>query len=267
VKFLHLTDLHITTPGHMLFGQCPNDVVRRAVDIINREHGDAELCVVTGDITHNGTAAEYAVAAEILGALQIPLHMTVGNHDSREAARAGLPGLVWHPDGFAQGVVETSIGPFLILDTKIEGTHGGAFCDARAAWLRARLGAYAGQAVRVFMHHAPMSLGLPAMDTIAMNADGEARLAEAFRAHGAVQHIFFGHFHRPVSGVWQGIPISSHRSMMLQCALDFQTADDVPGIFEEPQIAVVLADADTTLVHYHDFDSSAAIIPTGAPES
>jgi hypothetical protein len=73
-----------------------------------------------------------------------------------------------------------------------------------------------------------------------------------------VQHLFFGHVHRPISGSWQGIPFSSLRATNHQVALDLHGSRAVPGSFEPPAYAVVLVDRHLTLVHNHDFlDASA----------
>ncbi|MEL7396244.1 MAG: phosphodiesterase, partial [Pseudomonadota bacterium] len=155
-------------------------------------------------------------------------------------------------------------GTAILLDTKDEGTHAGAFCVTRQAWLEQQLAASDGP-VWLFLHHAPFATGLAAMDTIGMKDEDARALAELLRAHGRVEHLFFGHYHRPMSGVWNGIPFSSHRSMMLQCALDFDTVAHLHVLAEEPQFAIVLADAERTIVHYHDFDTGHEPSSLGAP--
>lgn len=266
MKFIHLTDIHVTDPGATLFGQSPNRTLERCIDDIGRTHADADLCVITGDLTHNGTVSEYTAARGILNRLRQRKLMLIGNHDQRGPAQDHLSELVADQNGFLQQAIQTAAGLFVLMDTKTEGTHSGSYCSARQDWLAQVLRKHHDQPVWLFMHHPPFDTGLPAMDQIAMapeDADAIARLAAA---HGDVRHLFFGHFHRPMSGTWKGIPFSSHRSMMMQCALDFEKADEIAGIFEEPQYAVVTIDQNMTRIHYHDFDSTAARLSMGEPK-
>ncbi|MFC3613629.1 phosphodiesterase [Lutimaribacter marinistellae] len=266
MKFIHLTDIHVTEPGASLFGQSPNLTLDRCIDDLNRNHADADLCLITGDLTHNGTVPEYAAARDILDRLKLRKLMLIGNHDQRGPALDGLSELSADEHGFVQQAVPTGAGIFVLMDTKTDDTHSGAYCAARQDWLARVLRDHRDRPVWLFMHHPPFETGMPAMDRIGMNRNDAAAIARLAVGHGNVRHMFFGHFHRPMSGTWNGIPFSSHRSMMLQCALDFETANEVGGIFEEPQYAVVTVTGDMTCIHYHDFDSTAMRQSMGGPE-
>ncbi|MBI6630460.1 phosphodiesterase [Pontibaca salina] len=256
MKFIHLTDLHISADGSSPALKMANEHTRRAIDEINRLHADAELCIITGDIVADPDPDAYRLAEELISSLTMPVYALPGNHDDREMACQALSCVRADENGFLQQVVETSHGPFLLLDTIAPGSHAGVMCQERLNWVAETLQSYA-EPVRLFMHHAPFPTGLAAMDTIGLDPAAAERLGDILVAHGYVTHLFFGHYHRPMSGVWRGIPFSSHRSMMQQCALDLFQADHVPAIFEEPQFAVVLVSDAQTVVHYHDFASTA----------
>ena len=264
MKLIHLTDLHIAPEGTSKALEGTVQRTRRAIDVINTMHADAELCVVTGDIAYDPDEIAYDLAEELLSQLEVPTVSLVGNHDDRAMACAALSSIRDDGHGFAQQTKALSRGTAILLDTKDEGTHAGAFCATRQAWLEQQLSASDGP-VWLFLHHAPFATGLAAMDTIGMKDEDARALADLLRAHGRVEHLFFGHYHRPMSGVWNGIPFSSHRSMMLQCALDFDTVEHLPVLAEEPQIAIVLADDERTIVHYHDFDTGHEPSSLGAP--
>jgi hypothetical protein len=68
-----------------------------------------------------------------------------------------------------------------------------------------------------------------------------------------IRHIFFGHVHRPVSGSWRGVPFSALRGLNHQVWLDFSVSQGIPCSLEPPAYAVILIDADSTIVHLHDF--------------
>lgn len=74
-------------------------------------------------------------------------------------------------------------------------------------------------------------------------------------------HLYIHHLHRPIASSWWGIPLSSVRATKHQVALQLGHADRVPGSFEPPQDAVVLADAWQTIVHLHDFGDASARFP------
>ena len=52
-KIVWLTDLHITESGQVESTACAARLAQ-AVEQINRWHGDAECCVITGDLTDTG---------------------------------------------------------------------------------------------------------------------------------------------------------------------------------------------------------------------
>lgn len=268
MKLIHLTDLHIAPNDKGTAFEGAADRAARAVDIINAEHADAELCVVTGDIVYDPDPQAYELAAQILSKLEVPVVSLVGNHDDRVMAFNSLPSMRPDREGFAQRVVKTSGATCILLDTKAEGTHAGAFCIKRQVWLKEVLNENSGpEPIWVFMHHAPFPTGLAAMDTIGLNPEDAHALGHLLTAHGGVEHLFFGHYHRPMSGRWRNITFSAHRSLMLQCALDLTTKEHVPAVPEEPQFAIVLAQQGATVVHYHDFDRNQPGLTLGAADS
>ncbi|MEL7011945.1 MAG: metallophosphoesterase [Pseudomonadota bacterium] len=265
MKLIHLTDLHIAPEGTSDALQGTVRRVRKAIEFINAKHADAELCVVTGDIAYDPDETAYALAEDLLSRLAVPTVSLIGNHDDRGFACAYLSSLSDDGHGFVQQTKSLSRGTAILLDTKDDGTHAGAFCETRQAWLAQKLAECDGP-VWLFMHHAPFATGLGDMDTIGMKESDARALAALLGAHGQIAHLFFGHYHRPMSGVWNGIPFSSHRSMMLQCALEFETLSHITAVAEEPQIAIVLADDTRTVVHYHDFDAAHDLTSLGAPD-
>lgn len=129
MKFIHLTDIHILPEGETTFGQDTSATLSRAIDDIIAHHSDAEFCVVTGDITHHGDLASFTRARAMLDRLPMPVHVLIGNHDERAPAAQAfdLP----LTDGFLQQALPSSIGTLLLLDTKDDATHGGAYCRTR----------------------------------------------------------------------------------------------------------------------------------------
>jgi 3',5'-cyclic AMP phosphodiesterase CpdA len=255
--FLHLTDLHMTPAGAPpLYGRDPGKRLAAAVADIAARHGPgsaapAAFAVVTGDLTHHGEPAAYERLRGLLAGLPCPAHLMLGNHDARDAFRAAFPEAPIDANGFVQQAVATPAGRFVMLDTKIPGTHAGGLCDQRLGWLADRL-AEDEAPVFLFLHHPPYRVGISAMDAIALR-DADA-LWEVIAPHRArIRHLFHGHLHRPIAGSWRGIPASSLRGMSHQVALDFADRATTPGSHEPPAYAVVRASADAVVAHSHDF--------------
>lgn len=253
LKFIHLTDIHLISGGRRLYGVSPERRLHDAIDSINREHGDAEFVVMTGDQVHWGDEDSYRVLADAIGRLDIPVRLLMGNHDKRDVLVGMIPGVETDENGFVQYTLETEAGRCLFLDTKIDAmTDAGEYCEKRQAWLEARLGEN-DDPVIIFMHHPPLKLGLKGMDVIALR-DVEP-FFNILKPHlGRVRQIFFGHLHRPISGNWRGIPFSTVRGLNHQLALDLRAPQtSVPGNFEPAAYSVVLADAEQIVIHMHEF--------------
>ncbi len=251
MKLIQVSDLHLVPPGARLLGLDPRARLEAAIADINEHHGDAELCLITGDLTNSGAPEAYALLGEALTELRLPYRLLIGNHDDRDNFRRGFPEAPRDADGFIQSVVRTPVGDLVLLDTHEPGERWGSFCAKRQAWLKARLAEAGERPVYIFMHHPPFDIGIPSLDLLRLaEPAGFARVvAEA----GSVKHIFFGHVHRPVSGSWGGIPFSSLRATVHQVALDWQTETPVPYNLEPPSYAVILIEDARVLVHLHDF--------------
>ncbi len=254
--FIHITDLHILPPGETNYGLDPAERLRMAVESIAERHGPespapAEFVIATGDLTHHGQPAAYAVLRDILEGLPMPFHLMLGNHDERAHFRAAFPDAPVDPSGFVQQVIETDVGRFILLDTKTEGTHAGLLCEARLAWLQARLEESA-EPVFLFLHHPPMPLGIARMDRIPLL--NSAALADVVAPHrDRIRHMFHGHLHRPLGGSWLGIPFTSLRGTAHQVALDLSERESAPGSHEPAAYALVRVTGESVVVHTHDF--------------
>lgn len=251
MKFIHLTDTHVVDEG-LLYGQDPAARLRAAAASINTEHGDAAFVVLTGDMTHWGNPAAYARFSAEIKKLAMPVHLMVGNHDDTDAFADAFPETPRDSDGFVQTGFSTPYGRFLLLDTKASGTHAGAYCATRRAWLRRAL-AQSNGPLALFMHHPPFKTGITAMDQI-MLQDAE-EFYDVIAPHKArIRHLFFGHVHRAISGNWRGISYSCMRGLNHQVALELKgAADRIAATFEPPAYGVVTVSDEQVTVHLHDF--------------
>ena len=156
MKLIHITNLHFSVSGKQLHDINPRSRLDACVADINTHHSDADLCVITSDLTHWGELNACHTLRHCLAELKIPTQLVVGNHGDRQTLLETVPEISVDVNGFIQSSLETSAGRFLFLDTMASGTHQGSYCEQRRHWLQQQLDAAGDQAIYLFMHHPPV---------------------------------------------------------------------------------------------------------------
>jgi 3',5'-cyclic AMP phosphodiesterase CpdA len=242
-----ITDLHLGfEPDNP--GEANRQRLDRVIAALNALSPQPDILLVTGDIADRGTAHAYAQFREATSVITFPVHCCPGNHDRRDKFRAALSQPAPQPDGLP-GFIQYSFdaGPLrvLVLDTLEEGRHGGAFCEARAAWLAAELARHADRPTLIVMHHPPIVTGIAWMDP-APAAPWIERLAQTLRGHDQIVKIVCGHVHRPIGAEWQGHGLAVCAATAAQLSLDFAPIDP-----ETPDGRAMVADAPPAFaLHY-----------------
>lgn len=215
-----------------------------------------DLLVLSGDITDHGDATSFAKTAQMLEGCPWPILPLVGNHDSRAGLLGAFPQVQPAEGGFLHYVVEAGLGLRIIcLDTLEDGRHGGAFCEARARWLAARLAEAPDQPTLIFMHHPPVVAGIDWMDP-APNEPWIGRLREVLTGQSQIQAIHCGHLHRQITTKFAGIPLSVTPSVAPLVAMDLSPIDqNVPDnreliTTEPPTYALHRWDGVNLVSHY-----------------
>ena len=256
MKIVQVSDPHMKAKGKMLHGIDPSARLAACVADINRHHSDAAFVVVSGDVSDDGTAESYARAGELLRPLKPMLRLMPGNHDSRGEFLRAFRGVGRDESGFVQSEVALRGRSFVFLDTVRAGAHDGEFCARRARWLGGRLDSARGSGRRayVFAHHPPMRINVPYLDRLRLLDRG--RLAAALSPRrDVVRHLFFGHVHRTISGVWRGFPFSCAKGLSHQTALDMLDEQNPPYTAAAPAYAVILLQGGDVVVHHREFMS------------
>lgn len=262
MKLLHFSDIHLTTPGQTIGGRDPNENFERALERALEDHADAELLVITGDLSDWGDRADYERLRERIERLPLPVALCIGNHDDRPTFLDVFPERA-DDGGFVQGVHDISAGRCLLLDTWGPKTHAGHYCEARRHWLDARLEEHDGPFL-IFMHHNPIPTHLAPMDTIRLLDDVPFRAI--VKKHAAkIRHIFFGHCHLPLAGSTAGVPTTSlrgtnHAGIQKFAERKFLTGSDLPQAF-----GVAFIEPDYVTVHMIEFGYDGPIRTGGTP--
>jgi 3',5'-cyclic-AMP phosphodiesterase len=194
--------------------------LKRLIDAPSRP----DMLVLSGDITDRGDIESFEKVAALLAECPFPVWPMVGNHDSREGMLHAFP-QVRGEDGFIHYVLDREGLRIVLLDTFEPGRHGGAFCEARAAWLTARLDEAPDTPTLIFVHHPPVVSGIEWMDP-APDEDWLLRFGDAVDGRRQIVAIHCGHLHRPLATVFRGIALHVTPSVAPLVALDLRPIDE-----------------------------------------
>lgn len=237
-----LSDPHVGTDPDFLDGHMDTAcALRRAVAHVALLQPSPDLVILTGDLTEHGSAAEYAVVADALTPLSMPVYTVPGNHDDPLKARAALArympvGSDSPGDACCYHLLHRGLH-LVALDTVVPRQSHGMLDAAQLSWLARTLDACTGEPVLIFMHHPPLATGIQAMDACSL-ASGRDELAALIRRHGLVQGVLCGHLHRAVQMQFGGAPLHVAPSVAHQIALDLRPGAPLRARLEPPKISL-----------------------------
>lgn len=247
-KIIQLSDLHLCPEGERVVGFDPEARLRTVLDAVRREHADADLCLVSGDLTDRGDEASYLRLRALLADFPIPLCLMLGNHDSRAPFRRVFPQAPDDGAGFVQGAIDLGDQRLVFLDTLDEEfPSAGRLCAHRLAWLEATLEAAPTTPTLLALHHPPFDLGMEYFRYMLL-ADG-AELEALLNRHPQVVHLAFGHVHVPVFGRRRGRSFSAARGTchpMLPPFIGMAT----DYVDRPPSYELILFRGETVILHH-----------------
>ncbi|MFP5511260.1 MAG: metallophosphoesterase family protein, partial [Alphaproteobacteria bacterium] len=155
-RFIHLTDLHLSVPDmdDPLLHADTAAALDLAVNKIKALEPKVDFVAISGDLANHGKKASYAHLKTALAPLQVPIVMSLGNHDDRSNFRSVFGGS-GAPDTplFAHMVID---GLHIIaLDSSVPGRVGGAIGDAQFEALETALRAHQHLPKLILCHHPP----------------------------------------------------------------------------------------------------------------
>lgn len=261
LKLLQVTDTHVPRAGELIYGVDARTRLDACIDDINEHHRDAHLCLFTGDLVNHGSDAEYANLKAALDRLEVPWRLMAGNHDDRDALQRTFPETP-SEEGYLQGVVDSEYGRIVLLDTLDPGKASGYLCEERLAWVERRLAQSGDCPLYLFLHHPPLPVGIEYMDGIALR-NGDALWQRLMPHAERIRLMAFGHVHRPISGLWNGIPFAACPSIVHQVALELgpQEVRHLNFNLEPPCYAIIQIDSRNVLVHQQRYSENWKTFP------
>ncbi len=229
-----ITDMHAGHKVSTAAGSLDTfEHLERAVRHLNALRPAPDVVLATGDLTHDTAPEDYVRLTEALAPIEQPLYVIPGNHDDRENLRAAFLDRGYLPsEGFLHYVVEDHPLRLIALDTTIPGEAGGELCDARLAWLAARLEEAPERPTVVLMHHPPFETGIPFFDRIGCR--GGAAMGAIVERHRQIETVLCGHVHRAIELRWHGTVVQVTPSTGYQYPLQLREAEDIHPVFEPP---------------------------------
>jgi 3',5'-cyclic AMP phosphodiesterase CpdA len=225
---------------------------------MQKNHPDADLLVITGDLAHAGEVEAYEILKSQLSALHIPTQLMIGNHDVRENFISVFPDTKTDGQGFVQSVMDWPGHRLIFLDTlnappyDYPMFHSGMLCAHRLEWLRSQLATAGDRSCILFMHHPPHDTGFEIMDKIKLQNGPE--FYDLIGQFANVKHIFCGHVHRTISGSHNGVPFSVFKSTVGQTPMLLDLTDGHMEVPEPAAYGILLLHDDGILVHTDDYE-------------
>ena len=219
MRIVQISDLNIAAKGD----DTPRSVTMldnlvSAIASINQFAPSADLVLITGNITGDGSIEASMHAREILDGLKCPYKLVPGPNDDRQ----NLFGT------FADKAVANEVGgvlsyvvqgfPIRCIGLDSLGHHGvgGRVCPKRLNWLNEHLASDVTIPTVIFTHHIPVSVGLP---TDVEPFDNGDQLGAVIAQYSNVKRLLCGQINVAVHVGWHGTIVTSAPSMGMASGL------------------------------------------------
>ena len=259
LKFIVISDLHIVPDGKLSHSIDTTARLQMAVEHINELHSDAAFCIAAGDLTDRGEIEAYQRLRPLLSKIQIPLFVTLGNHDKRENFLSVFNDTQTASTGFVDFCIDREDHRVLVMDSLDSGRDAGLLVSSQINWLRDKLDEASNKSVILVVHHNIVDLQI---STDSIRLDENRSLADTLQLHSDVRHVISGHVHLGSSGVYRGIPFTTFAGCHYNIAPWLYDKNRRAPRLEGPgQYAIVWSGKESTIVLQEDFFNRHAQMP------
>lgn len=268
---LHVSDTHLLAGGGSLYDSVDSEThLRRLFAEFEASGGRPEAIVFTGDLADKGEPDAYdrirSIVEPVAERLGSQIIWVMGNHDDRQAFRAGLFGEVptTRP---VDRVYDVNGLRVITLDSSVPGHHHGEVSDEQLDWLAEELSTKAPHGTILAMHHPPV----PSVLDLAVSVElrDQAKLAEVLEGSD-VRSIIAGHLHYSSTATFAGIPVSVASATCYTQDLnvpvggtrgrDGARAFNLVHVYGKTVLHSVVPLGETPPLHYIDAEQSARLL-------
>lgn len=251
LKFIVMSDLHLVPEGELSMTLDTGARLESAVDAVIARYGDADFCILAGDLADLGQAAAYERLKRIIARMPIPVHITLGNHDDRQTFLDVFGSDHAAETGKVDKVIDLKGYRVIVLDSAELGRVDGVLEAVQIDWLKARLAEAMDRPVIVVLHHNANALHIASDDIRILEPDA---FIDALKTHPDIRQVIAGHVHLTSTASYRGLPFTTlaggHYSVGFN--VDQPTAP-FRRLAGPGQMAVVLGAEDRTTVLFEDF--------------
>ena len=227
LKVIQITDTHIRSrPGSRLWGVDVDQSLNAVLEHVRNEHWPADLVLLTGDLVQDEGAAAYQRLIEFMQPMQTPVYCLPGNHDDPTVMAETL---VSAQVSFQRHLIHGA-WQFIFLDSSLRGTPAGHLGDAELNYLDDALSSHPGQHAMVCLHHHPVTVNTPWLDT--MVVDDSDEFFAVLEKHSQVRAVIWGHIHQSFSCQYKNMQLFATPSTCVQFkpgSIDAQDDEISPG--------------------------------------
>jgi Icc protein len=205
IRLLQLTDPHLyEDASRELYGiNTAASFAAALARALAATPAPADALLVTGDIAEDGRRGTYVRFRSMVEGLGLPVLCLPGNHEDPAAMAALLGESPLQHCGSARFAGWRVV----MLDSHLPGEDAGHLPDGELRRLDGELHEAAAEHVLVCLHHQPIPMGSPWLDSVGLRNAPD--LLSLIGRHGNVRGILWGHVHQASDRVHQGIRMMS----------------------------------------------------------
>jgi Icc protein len=207
IMFAHLTDTHVNVLGKTpLFSIDAGAKLRAAFAELGKLSEKPAFVVISGDLTQDGDVEDYKFLRQLIdeeqATLGVPVHLALGNHDSRPFFREGYLNEEPSEESYYYSFMHEGLR-VIMLNTQVPGAHGGRLDEEQLVWLKDELAAPAPSGTIVVLHHPVVETPSEQMDSHLL--DNPQDLANVIAGTDVIG-LLSGHIHFNSIGLFHSIP-------------------------------------------------------------